>query len=279
MQVTPLGKSWEWRNSIWLIWLLFPFGFATFISFLYIGIRARRTRWIVSSMIYFAITLVYFYISDNYDIEHIAFETIMVIVLTAWITAWIQAFRARREYLRIRVAQMMVEQELLDEQIAAYERVYSTKLPKASHPLKSNQTNESKQEKTLGHLGTSVDDKTAPSTEVSEPSKPTTLNINRATEQQIQRLPSMDLMSATEIVRTRESKGPFTSYSHLIQTLNVQPHVFLKAKPFMVFSDDDLSDSQNMSEDTRDYTTQQQGKTETGKAQNKKRKRGRIVDY
>lgn len=252
MQVTPFGRAWEWQRSIWLGWLLFPFGFATFISFLYIGIRARRIKWIVSSIIYFAITAVYFYVADNYDIDHVVFDTMMVIVLTAWITAWVQAFRSRREYLRILADQVMVEQGLLEEQMQTYRQVYSRGKPEAPRPLRRKESDPTEQ------------------------STPTVLNVNKATAEQLRTLPSMDLISATQIVEAREREGSFKSYTHLIQTLNVQPHVFAKAKPLMAFSDDDLPDKTDGLNDTNkdiNQTIEQQPKRP------KKQKRGRIVDY
>jgi len=248
MQVTPFGRAWEWQRSIWLGWLLFPFGFASFISFLYIGIRARRMKWIISSMIYFAITVVYFYISDNYDIDHIVFDTIMVIVLAAWITAWVQGVRARREYLRILANQVMVEQGLLEEQMQTYRQVYSHGKPEAPRPLRRRES------------------------DANDQATPTILNVNKATAEQLRTLPSIDLMSAIQIVEAREREGAFKSYTHLIQTLNVQPHVFAKAKPLMIFSDNDLPNKvdapKKASEDVKQTKKQQT-----------KRQRGRIVDY
>src|SRR5690625_4289656 len=99
--ITPLGKKWEFNHSIWLAWLLVPFGFASYISFFYIAARAKKKKWFVAGIIYLLFFIQYIYFSDNYPFGHPVFTMSMIVLLFAWIASCVHAFIARREYLRI----------------------------------------------------------------------------------------------------------------------------------------------------------------------------------
>lgn len=49
----PVRFRWWWRHSLWIAWTL-TFGFANWVAFFYIGIRARRTTWTLLGFVYVA---------------------------------------------------------------------------------------------------------------------------------------------------------------------------------------------------------------------------------
>lgn len=51
------NKKWAWRNSIWMIWCLIP-GFGGF-SLLHAGVRTKTKQWIVASVPYFMLLILY----------------------------------------------------------------------------------------------------------------------------------------------------------------------------------------------------------------------------
>ena len=48
-----MGTMWEWLHSLWIAWTL-PLGFTSWIAFFYIGWRARRAKWLLWGLLYFA---------------------------------------------------------------------------------------------------------------------------------------------------------------------------------------------------------------------------------
>ena len=50
---TSMGTMWEWLHSLWIAWTL-PLGFTSWIAFFYIGWRARRAKWLLWGLLYFA---------------------------------------------------------------------------------------------------------------------------------------------------------------------------------------------------------------------------------
>jgi DNA-binding SARP family transcriptional activator len=56
---SPLGsRPWRIRHSLWLLPALLGFGFWTWLSFLYIGIRARRRDWVLIAVAYVVLLVV-----------------------------------------------------------------------------------------------------------------------------------------------------------------------------------------------------------------------------
>jgi hypothetical protein len=48
---TSRGKRWELLHSLWIGWT-FTLGFFSWVAFLYIGVRARKIRWVLWGLIY-----------------------------------------------------------------------------------------------------------------------------------------------------------------------------------------------------------------------------------
>jgi len=58
--VTGRAKyRWWWRHSLWIIWT-FAFGLLSWVSFFYIGVRARSATWIVAGLVYLLPVIAFF---------------------------------------------------------------------------------------------------------------------------------------------------------------------------------------------------------------------------
>ncbi|MEI3605606.1 hypothetical protein SPD48_07870 [Pseudogracilibacillus sp. SE30717A] len=112
--ITPFGKKWEFRHSIWLIWLLFPFGIAAYFSFFYIAIRTGKKKWLNAGIIYLIIFIQLIHISAEFSEEHWMFSISVAAALIGWISASVHGFLARREYLSI-ISTRILEKEQMRE--------------------------------------------------------------------------------------------------------------------------------------------------------------------
>lgn len=65
VSLTSMGRGWEWRHSLWILWTLAS-GLFSWIAFLYIAFRARRGRWVLWSLVYFAIFLAFAVTSNSW---------------------------------------------------------------------------------------------------------------------------------------------------------------------------------------------------------------------
>src|SRR5699024_4526359 len=212
--ITPLGKRWENLHSFWLIWLLafWKYGYLSFISFFYIGIRARKWKWILSGFIYLIIVIVYFSIrqlvvKDIISEDHYLFDIALVIMLTSYVTIWVHAFWARKEYLQIiaeRYIQKQGEQPV--HQVVTEESGKATrKVEEALQQVK---------DKKVGHMGT--------------------IEINSASEAEIAELTGDT--TAKEIVQARATGMVFHSLIDVIRVVHIKPHELAKYKSKLVFS-------------------------------------------
>ncbi|MFC1586865.1 protein kinase [Planctomycetota bacterium] len=109
------GKLWELKNSLWMLWLL-PFGIFSWVSFLWVGLRAKRKRWIFWAVVYF---LVFPSFMSNQTFE------LNIFTFSLWIISIIHAFKIRQEYIlrrqAVKLAKIRASQQketLLKHQIA-----------------------------------------------------------------------------------------------------------------------------------------------------------------
>ncbi|MFA8439484.1 ComEA family DNA-binding protein [Pueribacillus sp. YX66] len=97
----PFDKAWKYKNSIWLVWLFVPFGLTMYISFLYIGLKMKRKKWIIAGVIYSIITSQAFILTEFYPDDHIVSDLSIWLLIFGWIFALIHGFLARDEYLHM----------------------------------------------------------------------------------------------------------------------------------------------------------------------------------
>lgn len=254
--ITPFGKKWEWRHSLWLIWLLFPFGFLSYISMFYIGVRARKMKWIIAGFIYLLIVVQAFIVMEVFPEEHVIYDLSLGLLIFGWISNCVHAFLARIEYLTFLARQIAPDKmnklhgkSRYNDNIASHQKVIGKQKPAPSkHTMKRKNTNKKPRK------------------------QPTLININTASESKLKQLPSVGPFLAKEIIIVREKVFTFTSYTHLVTALNVKPHVLAKAKPYIVFSDQELRQRSKENNSNNKNTT-------STKSPPTKKQTGRVVDY
>jgi|SRR5690625_89627 len=241
--ITPLGRKWEMANSIWMIWLFFPFAFSLFISFLHIGVRAKQLKWFMSGLIYLGIVINFFIVSE-FELEDTLYGDISFgVLLFSWVIGIAHAFLARPKYLVIRA-----------------ERI-------RQHSLKFKGLNQNESVKPAATISRDalssikLNEKAVDSHPESVTSQ--VVNVNEATKQELAAIPSISNIIAAEIIRKRQEVGKFYSFRQFIGEMNMKPHVLARAKPYLLFSDEtgDPTEDKNKIEKKLNY------------------KAGRIVDY
>lgn len=250
--ITPYGKKWEMARSIWMVWVFFPFALTAFISFLYIGIKMKKKKWIIAGAIYFVIMAQYFFFFSDYPIDHLYFDISMGIILTGWIISCMHVVLARREYLQLLAQQMgknpYVTQPQHKPNVHIKKSVSLDDIPKKK---KTNKKSKKRKAKRL---------------------QPQVIYINKASKEQIAALPSIGNVLASEIVRVREQQGPFKSFAHFVEVMNMKPHVIAKAKPYLRFTEDDVNQTRKKNKDD-DKNDKNNPNNRSG------HQMGRVVDY
>lgn len=261
MPITPFGRFWEWRHSIWLIWILFPFGFLAPISFFYISIRGRKLKWLIMSLVFGFFVAIYYTVDTFFGDNDTAVGAATLIMLIGWIGALALGFTARREYLQILARRRLGEDGfILFLESTREEAIFST-LPEPEKPMiQGNEEQvEVKEEKEL-------------------PS-PKPLQINKAKASELRALPGIDSILATSIVETRKKVKRFRSFNHLVEEMKVQPHVLAQAQAYLTYTDSEykrLLEKQKAKSDQVSQEVANKGKQEE---KSEERNRGRIVDY
>lgn len=260
MRITPFGRAWEWRHSIWLIWLLFPFGFLAPISFLYISIRGKKIKWLFVALGLGCAIAIFALIDSRYEVEDFMYDMGTLIILLSWIVAWGFALGARREYLQIiakrRIGEVAFNQFLEEMREQALYLV----IPEAERPMK-------------------LEEEEYEDIETTEPPQP--IQINKATADELRTLPAIDSLLANNIVEVRKEVGQFKSYSHLVEQLNIQPHLLAEAQTYIAYTDAELKRlTGEVDQKQTDHTpSRKKDSTKKDDYQGKGKRRGRIVDY
>lgn len=210
-KITPLGRRWELLHSFWLLCLLAIYrdGNLTFLAFFYIGIRARRWKWIVAGIGYFIVVLAFFLVKVLDYVDHFIFDITLWFMLTFYLISWLHAFWARREYLQIIAERKLTRdrQTLKQEK----EKIRDQKVQQAIAVGKQQ------------HNVTT-----------SKNNKP--VYINTATKKDVAKITGEAL--AKEIVKARKKHGKFLSVIDLIRVVHIKPHVLVKIKNYFIFTAD-----------------------------------------
>jgi len=250
--ITPFGRRWEILRSLWLIWLFGPFALTAFISFLYIGIRAGRNKWTIAGIIYLFGALTVLYILGGIEEDGIIVDFLAGLSLSIWLFAMIHGFLARKEYLRI-IAKNVIDHPFKQTPPI----IVKTNFPFFSDSGKRGDLNAIKKRKNP--------------LPIADQKEPFMLHINEASLKKIASHPYIGNIVARQIVDVRNKVGSFQSYSHFTETTKMKPHILAKAKPYLIFNEEDEA---NLNKKGRDQKQQR-----ANSSQNKQKYRsGRIVD-
>jgi DNA uptake protein ComE-like DNA-binding protein len=98
MSITNKGKKWEILNSLWIIWA-FVFLF-NYISFFWIGVRAKQKKWVLFGCLYLVLGLVLPMVATSVLKGNVTIYNItMWIWFFSWVFGIIHSFLSRKEYL------------------------------------------------------------------------------------------------------------------------------------------------------------------------------------
>lgn len=196
------------RNA-WLVALLVPFGWGSWIGFLYAGARVRRNAWIAAGVVYLLIAaagLTLLAISRRDGDMYVGFGTI--ISLIGWGAAIVHALVIRKEFGRRLELRLRVEDGQLDREIA--------------RDLVEAEPHTAKE------LGIGRPD-------LLEASPGGVVDVNHASAGVLAMLPGIDPRVARQIVGTREAMGPFSSVAELGMVLDLPADTVEQLRPLVVF--------------------------------------------
>jgi Bacterial transcriptional activator domain len=93
-------RTWRWWHSLWMLPCILGVGILTWVSFLYIGVRARRTRWLRHAAVYGAAAVTAVVVSNKGP--ELAKHGAGLLAVITWIAGMIHASWINREWLHWR---------------------------------------------------------------------------------------------------------------------------------------------------------------------------------
>ncbi len=230
MAVTSKGRSWERRHLIWMVWAYLA---SPWISFFYIGIRAKHRRWIVWGAVYSVPFILSMFTAESPENSAGSSLTGFLLVV-AWIGGIIHAFRVRKEYLlRLEARQ---QRGKIDTDAALRQRIQTEYGSGAQGPASSPVASQA------STTGPKPERPAAPSRPTPSPPSPSAVpqrsgvDLNNASEQDIASLPGVGVIVAKRAVGLRESRGGFHTLEDFGQALNLKPHVVERLRPLVSVS-------------------------------------------
>ncbi|MDR2712508.1 MAG: helix-hairpin-helix domain-containing protein [Clostridiales bacterium] len=215
MAVTNMGKGWEIRNSLWIIWTFVPA--LNWIPFFWIGSRAKQRKWILFGCLYLLLCLILPGISGEKWVEEnqLVRATITPAFGLAWLASIFQAFLSRKEYL-VRRETIINTRQAADN--AYRQQIQNSYLQQHGYSQQSG-------------IQATATPQTPPSQPVSQiptyqqPPQPNQkINLNTASEHQLTSLPGVGVALAKRAVEIRTQIGGFISVEDFIQRLALMPH-------------------------------------------------------
>ena len=230
MTVITRDKKWEWKNSLWLLWALTLF--FGFISFLWVGPRAKQMKWTLSGFAYLLIGFGSFMVATDEGLQQILSEAVINLLTWTWFaTAIICAIHAliiRKDYLNRRweiVSAQQFAESAAQENFAV--PALSTQQPMTASPSHAVPQSHQLQpcSKTENHLQGEHGSASTPQVKAQAQQQfEKKIDLNNAPEQELTTLPGVSVVLAKRAVTLRESNGKFTSTQDFCKRLGIMPH-------------------------------------------------------
>ncbi|MEN6554231.1 MAG: helix-hairpin-helix domain-containing protein [Methanobacterium sp.] len=225
MEGTSKSNLWKLTHSLWILGTL-PLGFLSWASFIYIGIRVRQMKWIISGLIYSSsiITAMLIGSDPSYLINVPEDSWLMNIQILyffgLWLCSMIHAFWVRNEYL--------LRLEAISEPKIKDNDYLKEKYAKEYHRNKEENAIKSQDPFEGSSIGEEI--KKEHVKDVESTSK--YVNINNDPEEVIAELPGVGLILAKQAVEIRKSH-PFQSVYDFGEALGLKPHIIERIKPLV----------------------------------------------
>jgi DNA uptake protein ComE-like DNA-binding protein len=182
----------------WVLTSLIPFGWVTWVGFLYAGFRAKKAVWVLSGFAYLAVTAATIYITSIDNNEEGAEDNLgYILMFCAWGVGIMHAFLSRKPYLR-RLA-IIDDPALQAARTAEERRAYARELAVGNPDLARAAL--------LGRAG-GFDEGGV-------------VDVNHAPVEDIADLPGIDAATARRIVAVRDGVGGFSSLEDLGMTMDL----------------------------------------------------------
>lgn len=258
-RVTNLGLWWEWKNSIWMIFLVTPFTLP--ISYFYPGICMYQKKWIYVGFIYYVLLNGGSYTVWVLDspIEDVTVIPVIFMVFI-YINGVVRLSMVRKDYL-LYVSEYVDH----DEKQRLVEK--ENKRKKMRDMNRQARQNSNILSRTDMYKRQSANSKfVIPENEKNKSAQ--VLNINTSSVNELKRLPKMNRFLAEKIIHTRDHIQSFSSFHELIKETEIQKHVLEEASDYIAFTDEEI-DTLKMQLKTKQLRIKRQ----------KKELRGRHIDY
>ncbi|WP_214484648.1 helix-hairpin-helix domain-containing protein [Bacillus sp. SM2101] len=237
---TGKGKYWELTNSWWILLTLLPFGITSFISFLFVGVRVKKPRWIVYGLVYLAVCIVVFIL-----------PTSGITALTAllfWIISVIHAYKIRPIYL-IQLDVLQSKEKVLDNQ------KYSKLRQEAKERFNVSESTITRPPKPQT---ATKKRKLVNSEEITTPTPVDTvqvnkINLNIASEREIASIPEIGIILAKKVVIKRQEIGGFQSFKEFSEIMQLKERAIQNIEKKVTFSHVDHISKEKKSGRVIDY--------------------------
>ncbi|MBR2570456.1 MAG: helix-hairpin-helix domain-containing protein [Paenibacillus sp.] len=211
----------SWLES-W--WILLPFtAIFNWAAFIYIGARARNTRWILWGAVYF---LPY----ALHEMTGFFFGSIVIGV----ICSIIHAFSVRKEFLA-RIEGQREKKEMLESDPEQYYKMALGRM--VDHSAANDQDIPSLEEMNVDSLMVIEEDEELSVIDtLPQESQATSeiLDINTALEEEIAALPGVGLILAKKAVQVRSRKGSYHSIDEFLDVLQLKPRFADRVRPLIM---------------------------------------------
>lgn len=225
------SKAWEWKHSFWMLWSLTLFGWATFISFLYIGRKTKTKKWTIAGIIYFAWTFLWISGLGYLVIPATIAGSINAII---WIWSIIHVFLVRKEYL-VRLSYIIDHPEIKEKSRKDYynsvtedytNNVENTAVRVITMPAKKQDDQNFQTNNNIEINNNSA--KNLPNN---------LIDINKCNTEDLLLLPGFSLPLAKKVMDRRNNEGYFSSIDEFLDYIMVKPHFSVQIKEMIIVSE------------------------------------------
>jgi hypothetical protein len=257
-QARLASRKWRLGASTWLLSPVFAFSLGTGISFVYIGVRAKRRDWWIAGIVYFVVAVVAVSLlsgaTSGSTLANIGGGLLWIV----WLGGIVHAFLINRAWLRFR-AQKDARPWWTEHGEQQEPRGWNGPTPTGTpvqvtglgiDPAQFYGTPTSSPSGPGSHLQPRPDLVTPPvpgpapirsqSTAAARVPAPAirqmTVDVNTASADELAALPGMTAVRCQALLRTRNQRGRLDSAEEVAQVLGLAPHELVRIRDMMTFS-------------------------------------------
>ena len=221
-------RDWRRRNSLWLLGPILGFGTVTWLSFLYIGRKAKRTDWLVAGGLYAVAAAVCFYFVDRTEgPDGKPNEWLSGVLVALWGVGVVHGLMSNRAWLTWRSRNNVPWYE----QGTATSASATTSAPHSA-PLDAP-------------TGLALDtaDYYAPRPQAATPAQPPAqapapavarVDVNSAGPVELAGLPGLTVDRARRVVAARDARNGFGSIEEFAEAAGLAPHEHARLRPSLM---------------------------------------------